>query len=98
MRTFDQRLKKLERKLVPEDPVILIMSDGSREELAVPRGGMLQLFLYLVENENSPEAMRLRKSVQVIETDGHMIELARALLLGPAVELDDPSPATCEAK
>ena len=87
MRDFEKRLKKLERQLAPEAPVVLIMSDGSREQLRMPRGGMLQLYVYLIKNEDSPEAKLLRESIQIIEPGGsHLLELARALLHGPAVE------------
>jgi len=87
MRNFDQRLKKLERQLAPEDPVVLIMSDGSRKELPMTRGGMLELFRYFIKNEDSPEAKLLRESIQILELGGsHLLELARALLHGPAVE------------
>ena len=88
MRNYDQRLKKLERQLLRDvAPVVLIMSDGSREQLRMPRGGMLQLFAYLMNNKDSREATLLRKSIQIIEPGGgHMMELAHALLHTPAVE------------
>jgi hypothetical protein len=88
MRNYERRLKKLERQLLRKvAPVVLIMSDGSREQLRMPRGGMLQLYAYLIKNEDSREAELLRKSIRIIEPGGgHMMELARALLHGPAVE------------
>ena len=87
MRNFDQRLKKLERQLAPEDPVTLIMPDGTQEELPMTRGGMLELFRYLINNEDSRKAKLLRASIEILEPGGsHLLELARALLHGPAVE------------
>lgn len=76
-----RRLEALERGLTSE-PILLLMPDGRTETL---RGDVLDLFSRAIKGDRTPEIELIAQSKGSREPDGaHMIDLARALLNGPA--------------
>jgi hypothetical protein len=83
MRTIDlnRRLDVLERQFTNE-PILLRMPDGRTETL---RGDVLDLFSRIVRGDRTPAIELIGQSESSTEPGGaHMIDLARALLNGPA--------------
>jgi hypothetical protein len=76
-----RRLEALERQLTGE-PILLLMPDGRTETL---RGDVLDLFSRALRRDGTPEIELIAQSISSVEPGGgQMIELARALLNGPA--------------
>ena len=83
MRTIklNRRLEALERQLSSE-ATILVMPDGRTETL---RGDALDWFSRAIRGDRTPEIELIAQSISSVEPGGgQMIELARALLNGPA--------------
>jgi hypothetical protein len=79
-----RRLEALEQHLSSE-PIVLLMPDGRRETL---RGDVLDLFSRALREDRTPEIELIAQSVGSVEPGGgHMMDLARALLNGPAVKV-----------
>jgi hypothetical protein len=76
-----RRLEALERQLTSE-PIVLLMPDGRTETL---RGDALDWFTRAICRDRTPEIELIAQSKSSTEPGGaHMIDLARALLNGPA--------------
>jgi hypothetical protein len=76
-----RRLEALEQNLSSE-PILLLMPDGRTETL---RSDVLDLFSRAVRGDRTPEIELIAQSKSSTELGGaHMIDLARALLNGPA--------------
>jgi hypothetical protein len=85
MRTTNlrQRLGALERDHSSAEPIILHLPDGRTE--ALPSRDAVGLLGCALRGERTPEMELIARSVSSSEPDGaHMIDLARALLNGPA--------------
>jgi hypothetical protein len=86
MKTFNlrRRLEALEDQLTSE-PILLLMPDGSTQTLPGHNDHVLNLLSRAVRGDRTPEMERVARSVSSIEPGGaHMVDLARALLNGPA--------------
>jgi len=78
-----RRLEALERQITSE-PILLLMPDGRTETL---RGDVLDLFSRALREDRTPEIELIAQSIGSVEPGGgHMMDLARALLNGPAVK------------
>jgi hypothetical protein len=76
-----RRLEALERQFTSE-PIVLLMPDGRTETL---RGDVLDWFTRAIRGDRTPEIELIAQSKSSTEPGGgKMIELARALLNGPA--------------
>jgi len=79
-----RRLEALEKQITSE-PILLLMPDGCTETL---RGDVLDLFSRAVRGERTPEIELIAQSISSVEPGGgHMMDLARALLNGPVVNI-----------
>jgi hypothetical protein len=77
-----RRLDALEQHLSSE-PIVLLMPDGRTETL--PGHDVVGLLGRALDGDRTPEMELIARSVSSTEPDGaHMIDLARALLNGPA--------------
>jgi hypothetical protein len=86
MRTVNlrRRLEALEKDLSNE-PIVLLMPDGRIETLPGHNDYVLNLLGRAVGGDRTPEMELIARSVSSTEPGGaHMIDLARALLNGPA--------------
>lgn len=78
---LNRRLEVLERQLTSE-PILLLMPDGRTETL---QGDVLDWFSRAIRGDRTPEIELIAQSESSTEPGGgKMIELARALLNGPA--------------
>ncbi len=78
-----RRLEALERGLSSCDLIVLLMPDGHTETL--PGHDVVGLLGRALDGDRTPEMELIALSVSSTEPDGaHMIDLARALLNGPA--------------
>jgi hypothetical protein len=85
MRTINlrRRLAALEKNLSSVELIVLLMPDGRTETL--PGHDVVGLLGRALDGDRTPEMELIARSVSSTEPDGaHMIDLARALLNGPA--------------
>jgi|GEM_PF-2579231 len=81
---FKRRLEALERRLVT-DPTTLFFEDGSSVQMSGRGDYVLKLFAAACCDQRSRETEMIARSVRSQEPGGgHMLDLARALLNGPA--------------
>jgi hypothetical protein len=84
---LQRRLRLLEKRLLTE-PIVLTLSDGRTETLRGSGDYVLNLFLRAYREEKTPHVELLAQSVGPIqEGDGHLLELARAILNSPKEDL-----------
>ena len=77
-----RRLEALEKQITGGGPIILITRDGGK--IAI-RGDERHLLSCAIRGERTPEIEMIARSVSSVEPGGgQMIDLARALLNGPA--------------
>jgi hypothetical protein len=80
-----RRLDSLEKELTGSELIVLHMPDGRAETL---RCSVLDLFTRAIRGDRTPEVELIARSISSTEPDGaHMIDLARALLNGPNVDV-----------
>ena len=79
-----RRLDTLEKRLTSE-PILLQMPDGRTERLSGRGDYVLDLFSRACRGERTAEIELIVQSISAIEPGGgHMLELVRAILDGPA--------------
>jgi hypothetical protein len=79
-----RRLEALERRLVC-DPATLFFEDGTSAQLTGRGDYIVDLFVAAVRGERSPRIELIARSVRSEEPGGgHLLDLMRALLNGPA--------------
>ena len=72
------RLEKLEQVTRGREDTILRMPGGGIVRLT---GDPIAIYQKVFRDPNCDEALALRKCLDVIEPDGHLLELARAVLI-----------------
>jgi len=83
MLNLHRRLAALEKNLSSVELIVLLMPDGRTETL--PGHDVVGLLGRALDGDRTPEMELIARSVSSTEPDGaHMIDLARALLNGPA--------------
>ncbi len=87
---FEKRLAALEKHFAPEDadPIIFEMADGSEVRVNYTPGQVQDVVSRAFQESStdgpySPDIDLLRRSVRGTEPGGHMLELARAVLVSP---------------
>jgi|SRR5580693_1312505 hypothetical protein len=90
MNSIARRIKLLENRLQPQDPIELTMPDGRTETLHGYSGDkLLDLFRLAMREEAAGQGYSrdvdlIRRSADGHEPGAHMVELIRSLLNSPA--------------